>query len=81
MPWHTDPKAFASMVRTKDWKLVVSHSIRGEGELYDLVTDPGEHLNLYADPAFLEKKTELMECLLRHWSHTADPVPVRKSDW
>lgn len=81
MPWHTEPKAFASMARTKDWKLVVSHSIRGEGELYDLVTDPGEHRNLYADPAFLEKKTELMECLLRHWSHTADPVPVRKSDW
>lgn len=81
MPWHQTPKAYASMVRTKDWKLVVSHSIQGEGELYNLNVDPGEHENLYANPTFLRKKEELMERLLGHWSHMADPEPQRKADW
>jgi len=81
MPWHKNPKAFASMVRTNDWKLVVSHSVKGEGEMYDLHADPGEHHNLYTDSRYLGKKEELMEELLNHWAHMADPEPLRKSDW
>lgn len=81
MPWQTDPKAFASMVRTEGWKLVVSHSRKGEGELYDLSSDPGEHRNLYGDPRFLPQKAGLMEELLWHFAHMTDPEPERKSDW
>jgi arylsulfatase A-like enzyme len=80
MPWHKSPKAYASMVRTKEHKLVAAHSVQG-GELYDLKNDPGEHLNLYNDPDYLGIKTELLEKLLYHWSCTADPLPQRKSDW
>lgn len=80
MPWHTNPKAFASMVRTENFKLVAAHSA-GSGELYDLEQDPGEHENRYYDRACEGKKIELLERLLNHWSQTADPLPVRKAAW
>lgn len=80
MPWHQDPKAFASMVRTARWKLVMAHSLH-DGELYDLALDPKEQHNLFHDEAMLSVKAELMTLLLDCWSSTADPVPVRKSDW
>jgi arylsulfatase A-like enzyme len=80
MPWHQDPKAFATMVRTEKYKLVAAHSLGG-GELYDLQKDPGEHDNRYNDKHYGEIKAELLELLLNHWSRTADPLPVRKSDW
>ena len=81
MPWHKEPKAFASMVRTAEWKLVVSHSGNGEGEMYDLVNDPGELCNLFNDPEYREKKLELYALLLERWAAQADPLPVRKSEW
>ena len=80
MPWHTAPKAFATMVRTEEYKLVAAHSDHS-GELYDLSKDPGEHVNLYNNPDYLAVKAELLERLLYHWSCTADPLPVRKSNW
>jgi hypothetical protein len=46
---------FATMVRTATHKLVRVHD-RNEGELYDLIADPGEHKNLWADPKYLELK-------------------------
>ncbi|QQO09616.1 sulfatase family protein [Breznakiella homolactica] len=80
MPWHKDPKAFATMVRTDRYKLVAAHS-DNSGELYDLEEDPGEHTNQYGSPRYAAVKTELLEKLLNRWCHTADPLPVRKSDW
>jgi len=80
MPWHTTPRAFATMVRTDKHKLVAAHSDHF-GELYDLAKDPGEHVNLYNNPNYLPVKVDLLERLLNHWSCTADPLPVRKSDW
>jgi arylsulfatase A-like enzyme len=80
MPWHTNPKAFASMVRTEHYKLVAAHSA-GSGELYDLRKDPGEHENRYYHREYQGIKVELLERLLNHWSRTADPLPVRKSAW
>jgi choline-sulfatase len=80
MPWHTSSKAFATMVRTRQHKLVAAHS-EHSGELYDLINDPGEHINLYNNPDYLPLKAELLERLLYHWSCTADPLPVRKADW
>lgn len=80
MPWHTQPKAFASMVRTESWKLVVAHSL-GDGELYDLVNDPGETTNLYHNPSAQAVKVQLLELLVTDWASTADPLPLRKADW
>lgn len=80
MPWHTSPKAFASMVRTERWKLVASHSDDG-GELYDLCNDPDERVNLFHDPEYIDVRLEMTEKLLRRWSFTVDPLPERKSAW
>lgn len=80
MPWHRDPPAFATMVRTGRYKLVAAHS-DNSGELYDLEEDPGEHYNRYRDGAYGNVKVELLERLLNHWSKTADPLPPRKSAW
>ncbi|MDR2552149.1 MAG: sulfatase-like hydrolase/transferase [Treponema sp.] len=80
MPWQKGPPAFATMTRTERYKLVTAHSAGG-GELYDLGEDPGEHRNLYGDPAYTGVKVEMLERLLRHWSRTADPLPPRKAAW
>ena len=81
MPWHQAPKAFASMVRTENWKLVVSHAGNGEGELYDLEKDPEELYNLWGKPEYKDIQNDLLAQLLERWSYMADPLPVRKSDW
>jgi arylsulfatase A-like enzyme len=80
MPWHQDPKAFASMIRTRDSKLVMAHSLQ-KGELYDLIKDPGETRNLFDDPHYQEVKITLLQSLVNRFARTADPVPLRKSDW
>jgi arylsulfatase A-like enzyme len=81
MPWHRDPIAYASMVRTEDWKLVVSHAGNGEGELYDLKEDSAEQHNLFHLPAYRDIKLELYAQLLDRWAQQIDPFPVRKADW
>lgn len=54
-----------TMVRTADWKLV--HYLGNEdGELYDLCNDPGEHVNLWADPAHRAQREALLDNL-RDW--------------
>jgi arylsulfatase A-like enzyme len=80
MPWHQDPKAFASMIRTGDYKLVMAHSLQ-KGELYDLMEDPGETRNLFDDPQYQAVKIILLQSLVNRFARTADPVPLRKSDW
>ena len=53
------------MVRGRGWKLV--HFLDSdEGQLFDLGNDPGEVVNLWGDPAYLEKKRELLD-VLREW--------------
>jgi arylsulfatase A-like enzyme len=66
---------FMTMVRSREWKLV--HFL-GEpsGQLFDLVHDPGEIHNLWDDPAYADKKRELLD-VLREWRirsayHTAN---------
>jgi arylsulfatase len=78
-PWQGRPYVFAehsrdgilqeteymTMVRSPEWKLV--HFL-GEpfGQLFDLVNDPQEVHNLWDDPAFVEKRRELLD-VLREW--------------
>lgn len=52
-----------TMIRSRDWKLV--HYIEGgHGELYDMGNDPGERNNLWANPAYEDRKLELLDALL-----------------
>jgi len=70
----------ARMIRTPEWKLAV-HAGRGsrgyerslfsdgEGELYDLRSDPGEKHNRYADPECREIRARLAVRLVEHEIH------------
>lgn len=53
------------MVRTGRWKYVHSHDDRCQ--LYDLETDPGEHVNRVDDPAYAETVARLDALVLDGW--------------
>ena len=53
---------FVTMIRTKDWKLV-QFLDRSDGQLFDLVNDPAEEINLWDDPNHAAKKTELIQMI------------------
>ena len=82
---HRDPLAFLTMVCDGRWKLVRVHAAEGQkvsgSELYDLQSDPGEHRNLYGDPAFAAEQTRMLELLADRMAQTADPLPVRRAFW
>jgi arylsulfatase A-like enzyme len=80
MPWHRDPTAQATMVRTGRHKLVVDHPA-SYGELYDLAVDPTETNNLWDDPSHGGVKTEMLLRLANRMAFTADPLPVRQAPW
>lgn len=74
---HHSPKAYGTMLRTKQYKVCVYHGIN-DGELYDLEKDPGEFNNLWNDSDYSEiKQTMILENLDRT-VFTMDPVPLRK---
>lgn len=61
-----DPPAHTTMYRRHDYKLVVWHGDPDEGrpatgELYDLVADPDELVNLWDDPAHLGVRATLYQ--------------------
>ena len=80
MPWHTDPAAQVTMLRTETHKLVVAHGL-GLGELYDLTADPNETHNLWADPDQQALKLTLFQRLADRMAWTVDPLPLRQSAW
>ena len=53
------------MVRTKDWKYVHRYET-GKHELYDLVSDPGEEVNLYGRED-MQKRVVSMRAALQEW--------------
>ena len=61
------------MLRRGDWKLL--YDSRGQGELYDLATDPAELTNRYDDPSLAEVRTALLAELLGWCVRTADDLP------
>ena len=75
-----DPPAHTTMVRTKTHKLTIAHG-QGGGELYDMAADPAETHNLWSDPAHADIRHEMMLRLADRMAWTADPLPVRQSDW
>jgi arylsulfatase len=80
MPWHRDPTAQATMVRTGQFKLVVDHST-GCGELYDLENDPAETHNRWDDPAAAQVKSDMLLRLCNRMAWTVDPLPLRQAAW
>ncbi len=59
-------------IRTADWKLIRRHP-DGPHELYDLKNDPGETVNLIADPAHARTRRNLKARLDRFFARHADP--------
>jgi arylsulfatase A-like enzyme len=70
----------AYAVRTKSHKLVIPAGrdcnnyprdlfSDGEGQLFDLEADPGEHKNCHADPAYATIRAELTEAIVQHLIH------------
>lgn len=80
MPFHAEPTAQLTMIRTKSHKLIVDHA-HDDGELYDLDADPGEIRNLWSDPDWLEIKADLLTQLTHRMAFTADPLPPRICEW
>jgi arylsulfatase A-like enzyme len=84
MPWHEQPNAQATMLRTAGHKIVMFHGARADdvgGELYDLDVDPLERHNRWSDPAYSATKCELIERLCDRMAWTADPLPPRLAMW
>ncbi|MFS0726658.1 sulfatase [Paenibacillus sp. 1P07SE] len=59
------------MVRTLDWKLC--RYANGESELYDLAADPGETVNLYAEPSARSAKLTMLELMTDTLMAVQDP--------
>jgi len=65
------------MIRSKDWKLV--HYLgNDDGELYDLNNDPREHVNLWSDPAYTDRKAAMLEDL-SDWLMRSDLKTAKRS--
>jgi arylsulfatase A-like enzyme len=80
MPWHTDPPAHATMVRTARHKIVLAHGTGG-GELYDLERDPSETRNLWDDPEYARVKADMLVRASDRAAWTVDPMPPRRAAW
>lgn len=82
---HREPMAFMTMVYDGRYKLIRVHDNRRndpvEGELYDLETDQGEHVNLYHSDEFVSVKAVMLEKMTDAMAATADPLPIRRSPW
>ncbi|MYE03223.1 MAG: sulfatase-like hydrolase/transferase, partial [Alphaproteobacteria bacterium] len=61
---------------TEDWRYTI-HQGFDWGELYDLVNDPGETKNLWADDAHKAKRAELTEKLLRRMMEMQENSPLQ----
>ena len=57
--------------------LVRRYKNEASSELYDLVNDPGEHVNLWNDREYMEIKMELLTRLTHRMAFTCDPLPER----
>jgi arylsulfatase A-like enzyme len=75
-PWHPDCPPQCTMVFDGRYKLVRIHSTC-EGELYDLLTDPDERINLYDSEPHLKVKMRMHELLSDRMAWTVDPLPAR----
>lgn len=75
-----NPPAYATMLRTGCYKLVVAHG-HDTGELYDLESDAHETHNLWNDSRIASVQMVLLQQLCDRMAWTADPLPVRAAGW
>ena len=61
-----------TMIRTRDWKLVIRSTPGEREELYHLKEDPHELVNLIDKPEYVEKIRELKEKMLYWYLETSD---------
>ena len=80
MPFHKDPPAHATMLRTEAYKLTVVHGAE-RGELYDLQNDAAETHNLWNHSEFQTVKGQMLQRLCDRMAWTVDPLPLRQADW
>lgn len=80
MPYHRNPTAQLTMLRTTSHKIVVDHA-HNTGELYDLEKDPLEIHNLWREPHALALRAEMLLKLSHRMAFTVDPLPRRLSEW
>jgi arylsulfatase A-like enzyme len=74
------PTLNITMVRTRTHKIAVCHGT-GEGELYDLRADPGEHENLWHSKDHAGLKADMMALCFDASIATIDPIPERIAPW
>ena len=72
----THREAYGTMLRTKEWKIVVYHGTN-QGEFYDLQKDPQEFFNLWNQPDFQEVKQEYILKCFDASVLSMDPDPPR----
>jgi arylsulfatase A-like enzyme len=72
----THKEAYGTMLRTKEWKIVVYHGTN-QGEFYDLQKDPEEFFNLWNNPEFQELKQEYILKCFDASVLSMDPNPPR----
>lgn len=61
-------------LRMGDWKL--EYDMTGVGEMYNMKADPSEVENLYGNPRYADKQSELLAELLKWEIATEDPLPI-----
>jgi arylsulfatase A-like enzyme len=72
----THQDAYGTMLRTKDWKIVVYHGTN-QGELYNLKDDPEEFFNLWNHRGFEREKQEYILKCFDASVLSMDPDPPR----
>jgi arylsulfatase len=73
----THDRAYGTMMRTKDEKIVVYHGIN-TGELYDLNDDPDEFENLWDHTDHAPRRHRLLKQAFDASVFTMDPLPLRR---
>lgn len=67
-----DEYGFVRMIRGERYKLVKRYVV-GADELYDMIADPGETLNLIGDPAYTDVIAEMTVALETWFDRCGDP--------
>lgn len=70
------PYTAVRTLRSREWKLnVYPGAGRRYGQLFDLINDPGETRNLYADPHYAAIRETMVWRLLQRIHEGTDPLP------
>ena len=80
LPFHRNPSAHITMVRTRQHKITVFHGTE-TSELYDIERDASETVNLWNDPNYAAVKSDMLVRLCDRMAWTVDPLPERLAEW